>query len=126
MACAAARMLRRVRLLARVRDGDALGFHVVPRSGHEDEAPLVPLVRSTPAPEGVLAATGISAPYRGARGIFKLALAPLPGAPAHHPLAELLGAAVALIVNALVTLAAGVMALLVLSPILVLVAVSIL
>jgi hypothetical protein len=111
-------MLRRVRFLARVRDGEELGFHVVPRSDREDEAPLLPLVRSTPAPEGVLAATGVSAPYRGARGIFKLALAPLPGAPRARPLAELCWAALGLVSNVVATLMLGAAALLVLSPIL--------
>jgi hypothetical protein len=122
MGAAGVRMIQRVRLLARVRDGDEPGFHVVPRSGRDDEAPLLPLVRSRSAPEGVLAATGVSAPYRGARGIFKLALAPLPDGPVHRPLAELGWAALSLVANSVLTLAVGGLALVVLSPILVVVA----
>lgn len=104
---AAARMVVRVRLLARVQEGDLVGFHVVPRSGREDEVPLLPLVRSANLPTGVLAATGASAPYRGARGVLKLALAPLPGAPPRRPLASLLWAAIAPLGHAAVTLLVG-------------------
>ena len=74
--------------VTRAREGGEPGVHVVPRSENEDEAPLLPLVRTAFRPAGVLAATGVSAAYRGARGVFKLALAPLPEQRFAHPIAD--------------------------------------
>jgi hypothetical protein len=92
-AFAGARLLARVRFLQRAREGTEPGFHVVPRSGREDERALVPLVRTGERSSGVLAATGASAPYRGERGVFRLALAPLPEEPFERPVLRLFGAA---------------------------------
>jgi hypothetical protein len=115
---AAARILIRFRLVARVRAGGEPGFHVVPRSGREDEAPLVPLVRTAVAPAGVLAATGVSAAYRGARGVFKLALAPLPEQGFRHAIADLIADAAMEVAQTILTLAAGATAAVVMAPIL--------
>jgi hypothetical protein len=127
-AVGSARIVVRAHLFARVRDGSLPGFHVIPLSGHEDEAALLPLVQTggAPAPRGVLAATGISAPYRGARGIFKVALAPLADQPFVHPLAGLVKETLAEGGNALVTLGVGITALLVFSPVLIVVLVALL
>jgi hypothetical protein len=113
---AAARIVARVRLVARARAGGEPGFHVVPRSGREDEAPLVPLVRTAVVPAGVLAATGVSAAYRGARGVFKLALAPLPEQRFPHPVTDLMWAAATEGAHAILTLAVGLAALVSICP----------
>jgi hypothetical protein len=116
-AIAAARIVARVRLIERARQGTEPGFHVVPRSGAEDEAPLLPLVRTRQQPAGVLAATGVSAPYRGARGIFKLGLAPLPDQRFDRPIAALVRAAIAEGATCITTLAIGGVAFLVIAVI---------
>ena len=77
----------------------------------------MPLVRTSVAPGGVLAATGVSAAYRGARGVFKLALAPLPEERFPHPIADLIRAAATEGGRAILTLAAGFTALAAMSPI---------
>lgn len=124
MAIAGARLVVRVRLLSRAREGGEPGFHVIPRSGREDEAPLLPLVRTSAPPTGVLAATGASAPYRGARGIFKLALVPLPDELFEHPVADLIRAAATEGAHAVLTLAIGATAVMMFAPILVIFVVS--
>ncbi len=120
----AARIAARGSLVVRAREGVEPGVHVVPLSGHEDEAPLLPLVRTTTPPRGVLAATGISAAYRGARGVFKVALAPLADEPFDNPLRGTLREMVGEGGHALLTLAVGITALLVFSPIMVVLVVA--
>jgi hypothetical protein len=104
---ASARLFARVRLLRRARAGAEPGFHLVPRSDREDESGLVPLVRASAAPGGVLAATGISAPYRGARGVFKLALAPLADEPLGRPILGMLGGALGEVGHAMTAVVVG-------------------
>jgi len=121
---AAVRMIVRLRLLARAQEGEIQGFHVVPRAGREDEVPLLPLVRGAAPPSGVLAATGASAPYRGARGVLKLALAPLPEDGPRRPLASLVWAAFTQLADAAFTLAVGAGTALIFLPILVILSLS--
>jgi hypothetical protein len=115
---AALRSLLRLRLVARARSGSEPGLHVVPRSGRDDERGLVPVLGSEVPPAGVLAATGVSAPYRGERGVFKLALAPLPEERLPHPVADFFVAAVREASYAVVTLLLGGTALMTLVPVL--------
>jgi hypothetical protein len=116
MAVATARVVLRARLIERARRGAEPGFHLVPVSGREDEAALVPLVRARSRPSGVLAATGVSAPYRGARGVFKIGLVPLPEEPLERPIASVLGEVMAEGASCFVTLAIGVVALMMAAP----------
>jgi hypothetical protein len=118
MVLAGARMVARVRIVARARNGAVPGFHVVPRTGAEDEKGLVPFVRASRRPSGVLAATGVSAPYRGARGVMKLGLAPLPPERFDRPVAGALGELFAESANGVITLAVAVVAVGMLSPLL--------
>jgi hypothetical protein len=122
---AAARLVARIRFVARARDGSEPGLHVVPTSHAEDEQPLLPLVRTTRPPSGVLAATGASAPYRGARGIFKLGLAPLPSERFDRPIAVLVQGAVRHAANCVVTLCLGAAALVISCPILAIAAIAV-
>jgi hypothetical protein len=118
MLLAGARMVARVRIVVRARNGAVPGFHVVPRTAAEDEKGLVPLVRASRRPSGVLAATGVSAPYRGARGVMKLGLAPLPPERFERPVAGVIGELVAEGANGIITLAVGVVAVAMVSPLL--------
>jgi hypothetical protein len=118
MVLAGARMVARVRIVVRAREGAVPGFHVVPRTGAEDEKGLVPLVRASRRPSGVLAATGVSAPYRGARGVMKLGLAPLGPERFGWPVAGVLGELAAEGANGIITLALAVVAVAMVSPLL--------
>jgi hypothetical protein len=118
MVLAGARLVARARIVARARNGAVPGLHVVPRTGAEDEKGLVPLVRASRRPSGVLAATGVSAPYRGARGVMKLGLAPLPPERFDRPVAGALGELFAEGANGVITLAVAVVAVAMVSPLL--------
>jgi hypothetical protein len=118
---AALRFVLRLRFVARARSGSEPGLHVVPRTEHDDERLLVPVLRTEVPPAGVLAATGVSAPYRGERGVFKLALAPLPDQKLPHPVAEFLTVALREWSYAVLALFVGATTLMIALPILILI-----
>jgi hypothetical protein len=108
LAVSSARILARARFLTRVHEGLETGLHVVPRADLDDEeAALLPLCPAAHAPSGVLTATGASAPYRGARGVFKLALVPLPDERVEHPISSLFWSTTATVSDTILTLILG-------------------
>jgi hypothetical protein len=121
---AALRFLLRLRLIDRARSGSEPGLHVVPRSGHDDERALVPALRTEAPPAGILAATGVSVPYRGERGVFKLALAPLPEQRLPRPVADFFAAAAREAASALFALFIGTTLLMIASPLLIFVSLA--
>jgi hypothetical protein len=107
MMVAASRIVERVELVERARRGVEPGFHLLPATAAEDESELVPIVRTARPPEGVLAATGVSVPYRGARGVLKLGRAPLPEEPFDRPVAQMVHGALTEGATSVATLAVG-------------------
>ena len=79
---------------------------MVPRAGGDEEAALLPLVR-TEHRGGVLVATGASAPYSGEQGVFKLALVPLPDEPFDRPFGGLVSGALGEVASTMVLFVAG-------------------
>ncbi|MCC6522772.1 MAG: hypothetical protein IT373_08940 [Polyangiaceae bacterium] len=73
------RMHARRRFVHALAAGSARGYRLEPRTGAVDERELLPLFEVEVA-DGVLVAVGAAHPYRGARGVQKLALVPLDGA----------------------------------------------
>ncbi|APR77540.1 Hypothetical protein A7982_02887 [Minicystis rosea] len=86
---AALRLVARARLLVAVRRGAIPGLTIEPLSGREDEAALLPLVRTEEPPAGVLVAGGAISAYRGERGALRVARVPAKDAPIAHPVAAL-------------------------------------